>query len=277
MSKQAIIPRPPSFIFDRQRDTNLVLNEEVVTFMLQPNPDGTPKIEYIRGVGMFNYYQGTPYPAKGFVYPEAMFALNQMKRFTLEVLKVSKNPIVFAGLVVARKQALASYNTLFDKVFGDHSVKNEYLCHSAYAVEAFLLYVMKDEKFAHNVAQFVEYDDAYRYRFQDIITELDVEAFKKNPRKELDRLVKLMDSREGQKGVFAKLQTALKLAKILLLVPSIRKSVCENIHHLKRGEFDENDRYWVSVIDNGYSYFGMSSDERLKLYAERPLAYKIRV
>lgn len=42
----------------------------------------------------------------------------------------------------------------------------------------------------------LEFDNAYRFRFQDIIVNLDKQALKKNPSKEIKRLLNLMSSRE---------------------------------------------------------------------------------
>ena len=47
----------------------------------------------------------------------------------------------------------------------------------------------------------LEYDNAYRFRFQDIIVELDKDKLKKNPGKELNRLFALLISREIKQEV----------------------------------------------------------------------------
>ena len=48
---------------------------------------------------------------------------------------------------------------------------------------------------------FLEFDNAYRYRFQDVIVELDRDAVRKNPVKEILRLLDVMSSREKTQEV----------------------------------------------------------------------------
>lgn len=282
MQAQAITVKPADFIFDVPRSRFVLGGEESISFVLEmkKNEKGelVPKIEYVPNVGILNYYHGVPYPSKGFVTPEAMFALNQMKRLIIESTKLAKHPILFLGVYLARERVLASANTVFDKVFANQSIKSEYLCRGAYAVEQFVHALTGDLKFAHYIAQIPEYDDAYRYRLQDIFTELDVEAFRKNPHKELDRLMALWKSREctWSMGVFMKAEHALKIAKALLYIPSVRRKVCDSIHLLKIGVYDKDDRYWVCLYEHGYKYLGLPIEERQTMYEEKPYAYRVR-
>lgn len=47
----------------------------------------------------------------------------------------------------------------------------------------------------------LEFDNAYRFRFQDVVVELDKAALEKNPGKELTRLFKVLSSRETHQEV----------------------------------------------------------------------------
>ena len=51
------------------------------------------------------------------------------------------------------------------------------------------------------ICMFLEFDNAYRFRFQDIIVELDKVNLKKNPGKEVARLLTLMQSRESTQEI----------------------------------------------------------------------------
>lgn len=276
-----IVPKIKDFIYDKERSNFALRGEETTTFLIDLVPvevDGKtkyrPKIEYVEGVGVLSYYKGVSFPAKGAQLPEAMKSLNQMKRLLRYTLQLCKNPIFLIGLYAVRKQAMDYFTKIEDRNIGDWSIKSEYMCRCAYAVETFLEAITGNSLFSHYVAQIPEYDDAYRYRAQDVFTSLDVEAFRANPRKELTRLVNLYISRERE-GVLTKTGAILRMANLLLYIPSLRKKVAENIHLLKVGVFDESDKYWVSITDNGYKYFGVDIDERVKLYEERPYAYKV--
>jgi len=277
-----VIPKIKDFIYNKERSNFALRGEETVTFLIDLIPvevDGktkfAPKIEYIKGEGVLSYYRGVSYPAYGAQTPDAMKALNQMKRLLRYTALLCKNPLFLVGLYAVRTTAMDYFNKIVDGDIGEHSIKSEYLCKCANAVEQFMYQMTGNMTFANNIAQVPEYDDAYRYRVQDIFTELDVEAFIKNPYKELDRLASLYIEREERVGVRDKVNSILRLAKLALHIPSVRKKISENVHLLKRGAFDKNDRYWVSVTDNGYKYFGVEIDERLKSYEERPYVFKV--
>lgn len=278
MQGQAVTPRPEDFIFNKPRSRYALGGEEGVSFLLASKVvDGkqVPHIDYVENYGILNYYYGVPYPAKGFVTPEAMADLNGMKRMIINDMKLATNPFILLGFVLDRNRFIANRAEVYDRVFGYHSIQSKWLCRGAYAVEAFITNITGNRFFANLIAQIPEYDDAYRYRMQDIFTELDVIAFRKNPRKELRRLKNIMKQRD-RGGVFKKIEYFFKVAEVLLFIPSIRKAVCDNIHFLKIGKYDKNDHYWVCLYEHGYDYLGVDIEERCKYYKEKPYMYKVR-
>jgi len=72
----------------------------------------------------------------------------------------------------------------------------------------------------------LEFDNAYRFRFQDIVNELDKVALHKNPAKELVRLLSLMQTREKGQDV-ADTWTLFKtfLPVVLWLHPKTKKTI----------------------------------------------------
>ncbi len=76
------------------------------------------------------------------------------------------------------------------------------------------------------VCMVLEFDNAYRFRFQDIIVELDKSALAKNPSKEIVRLLNLMSTRE----VTQEIKDTWKLVKYFLPVYLfLNKSFKQNI------------------------------------------------
>lgn len=57
------------------------------------------------------------------------------------------------------------------------------------------------EMFRDLLCMVLEFDNAYRFRFQDIMVELDKDALRKNPAKEITRLLDLMSSREATQEI----------------------------------------------------------------------------
>lgn len=283
MKLQYINPQPPDFIYDNPRSKYVLGGEESTSFVAQLLKDEAgnyyPRMEYIKGRGILTYFHGTQYPQKGFVTPETLDALNKVKTILMEVTKLAKNPVVLFGMILLRKQLLSACNTIFSRILKGYSIKRDYMCNASMAVEVFLGNIIGDETFAHFVAQFIENDDAYKYRVQDIFTELDVEAFRKNPRKELSRLEAIWESREESwsKVVYHKVKHIFAIARILMLIPPIKKRVCANIYILKIGQYDTDDLYWICFYNHGYNYTGKTSNERLQQYPEeRPYMYKVK-
>lgn len=72
----------------------------------------------------------------------------------------------------------------------------------------------------------MEFDNAYRFRFQDIIVELDKEALRKNAAKEITRLLTLMSSREKTQEI----KDTWKLAQFFLpLYLRLNKTLRQNL------------------------------------------------
>lgn len=278
MKVQAVTAQLPEIIYKKPR-TRFALNEQSISFLIdtyEENGEQKAKIFAMEGVGVHTYYKDVPYPIKSTVLPHIMASLNQVKVVIMETLKALKNPFILTGFIITREKRIESFNRIFDKFFGGHAIKYEYLCECAKAVEDFIYAITGNRELASNIAQIPQYDDAYRYRAQDLFTELDVEAFRDNPRKELKRLALILKTREKEGDVvFRKAEYVLFLLGLLLLIPKIRNLAKEHIYILKYGEFDDDDRYWVSIIENGYNYFGQVQEERGKNYKERPRAYRI--
>lgn len=119
------------------------------------------------------------------------------------------------------------------------------------------------------IAAIVEYDDAYRYRIQDIMTEASKEEFLKNPRKEFLRLMDIFMSREQIPVVKDWVKKASRILSIALLHPKIKKAFKEAVQtaDFKRMMLDNADRYHV-LIRGDYDFTGRTFDERVMIYKE---------
>lgn len=114
-----------------------------------------------------------------------------------------------------------------------------------------------------------QHDMAYCYRMQDILGELDKQAFFKNPTKEAKRLANMLIEREIQgmngMGKFRKIMPLFLL--IFRFMPKKKiKEFIKNID-LEHIKLSKEDIYWTNIVDN-YNYRGLSYDQRLKEYLE---------
>jgi len=113
----------------------------------------------------------------------------------------------------------------------------------------------------------LEHDDAYRYRFQDIVGELDKEAFEKNPYKEIRRLVGLYAQREHSDiNLTKRMQKAAWLLCIILFFNrKLRRKIKEIVRKMDIYEIElkREDIHWSRWTT--YDCRGVSAEERLKL------------
>jgi len=252
------IPTPPPELFVREKRT-ATTGEQAPIYMLD-------KIDCVPLQGVLVYRTGATYPEKGWPTPEALYSLNQIKRMILEFMGLCKNPFILLGLLVTDKNTLMRrFNVVFEKVFELHVLKEEFMCPAARAFNNFVFAVLKDlgfeeevsKKFAFYIAQILEYDNAYRYRVQDVMTALDLNN---SLSKEVRRLIELWASRE-EGFVHVKMKQIVTPLTYLLYVPKYRRAISKNLHILKDMKYDDADWYWCCMRSD-YKYGGISWEDR---------------
>lgn len=109
----------------------------------------------------------------------------------------------------------------------------------------------------------LEFSMEYRYRFQDIFGEIDCEAFRKNPKKELLKAFDILISREHSTGLKENWE---KIRKILKWIPdgTIKKLTQHMEWDREEIALDENDLYHTLLMLN-YDCQGKSFKERILL------------
>lgn len=275
------VPQAPDFLFKPVEKHSIHNNEGQPIYLIE-------KMEAVENFGMCIYYVNVPYVKKGFVFPEAMVALNQIKKIIFYASYYLKKPLFILGVIVTPKNRLLdTFNAIFNKIFFDgiknrsFSIDEKWMCRSAYYFAKFVENVLVDvgirpstaQEFAFNLAQIFEYDDAYRHRFQDIMTELNVKAFKKNPTKELQRLVEVFKSRTLD-GVYTSKKHIIDL--IIFSSFLLRKQFRQHADLLKKCERDQADWYWACIRNDNYLYDGKSKEYCHSQFKERPKAYMIQ-
>lgn len=111
-------------------------------------------------------------------------------------------------------------------------------------------------------AEILEHDQAYRFRFQDIMSETAWSLLYATPFRESKRLVGLYFQREN---AFMRRQFWFLHLAPYILFPFIRMYLLKlPIHDLIKMQFDEGDRYWACQKTD-YNYMGLSYWVRQKL------------
>lgn len=221
--------------------------------------------------GGIGYVDGATYPRKCYPEEKSVYAINIIK----ELLKQSlKHPY----LIFNKNRILTSFNQVFTRTMGNYRVHPKAFCPTArqmsLIITIFLIELGVKEEIAQQtaycLAHLFEYDDAYRYRLQDMATECNIWQLRENPRKELLRLMKLWRGRDLE-GVTVKMEAFIKPLLYLLWYPPIKRAVRKVSFYVKQMAFDEADLYWAS-LKNDYKFGGIPHEERIKTM-QIPQAY----
>lgn len=217
--------------------------------------DVVEKIVYEGGIRV--YMQGIEYAHKSYPTPQALEAVNAVKRITTEFLKIGR---------ATSTQLLVSYDRMTWEIIKTFILKREFQTPTAKVVGDFVRNFLAILGFDFNlcdrigstVSHTFEYDAPYRFRLQDIVNETSVSALFRNPYKEVIRLLNIAIDREAvlTEYIRPKLRK-LKWLALVLLVPKYKKAFRKAVEWLdiESMKSDTNDEYWMKQRKD-YYYFG---------------------
>jgi hypothetical protein len=252
----------PEKIFKNRRAQPLS-GAEVTTYL-------TTKVKEVKGKGIFTYYQGIKIPRVGVSptyedFPMAMAEIDKVKRVLREYLK---NPF----LLFRPEKTLREFNLFADKCLGQWYLDEKYWCPATWQICRFILWTLMDleidgdvcVKTAEIVATLFEYDDAYRYRLNDLMSETTQEAMIRNPRKEIKRLLEIINTRDSVKEKTGKVG---RLISFLLLIPKVKRAMIRGLEAVdwQGWQLTESEIFHTLLWD-GYDVQGKKEDERLAYY-----------
>ncbi len=301
MAGEYYIPRPhPGIFAHRDEDpTVAVIRENRTQFVID-------RIEYVDHQGIMVWYKDTPFPRRGFPTPEAVVAVNTVKRAFIELVRTLGMWQFWPGFVLAmltsherkaradrpadvvdygeRRQPVAekllrSFNRVCWPVVSGFVIRPSLMTPLASELQGLLFATMAragvdrevSKTFATVVGTLIEYDNAYRYRLEDVFTETNMARLHNNPGREIARLVKLYCSREKDWGVAVKFKTVHLLARPLFWSKRVKAAFRKALEgcDFERLQFDDIDRYWANVrLD--YDFFGKGYQERMKGHTPVP-------
>ena len=239
--------------------------------------------------GIYLNVMGMEYPEKGVASAEDIFATNMVKRLTIEVARLAKyflpSIVIFALLPYKMKIGIAnkflrSYGDVCFKLISPHILQPQHLTPMAQELNNFIYTFFKEigieeqtnEKVTEILVNVINFDNAYRYRLQDLFDETTIEKLS-NPRKEFKRLLLINLDREvssREVGKNAVVHTKFKLfywaLSTIMLHPKIKRAYLIAIKQvdLSRLQMDKADWFWTCVRD-GYNYHGKTDKERKML------------
>lgn len=232
--------------------------------------------------GTYVYHQGDKYPVKGWPFKEAVFAADNVKRAAINLMKfVGSSPTrylmgLFFLLPKSIKEkvirsAIVEFTDFTDIVFTRWAVyiKPNFMSDVAREFSRVGLQMAgldeSNQRLVKAIAMIIEYDDAYRYRFQDICGELNVEDLKKDPSKELVRLINIAISRD-EKGTGPKIKYLRRIMPFIMSLPGVKDTILTFIQYadINKMKLDEIDMYRC-LIWGDYDFAGIPLERRVEM------------
>lgn len=248
-----------NFILSKIRETNIGMMETVPKD--DANKQTITRVVFPPEGGVFTYFENLEHPAKGFCYGETVETVDEVKKTLkgllfgfFEVLSTNKiRTLLFA--ILFRKQfktiAMKMVVTL-DYRMRRVRQKPEKYCRCAretYRVFNLMMIWYPDykevlESFRNIFCMILEYDDAYRYPFQDIIAEFNDTAGRKDIVKEIKRMLEMTIQRDSG-GFSQKFKRIISLLFLLRFKKSIREALRRFFLELNLDEIrmDEADKF----------------------------------
>jgi hypothetical protein len=219
-------------------------------------------------LGCGTYIKDEVYPMRGNFDAERVRTLTEFKKLIPVISRTFKGGL-FSKLIsfLYLKKNWREYTYFIHCGMRDLHLEPKYFSQPVREVYR----VIEDPEIRDIICEVLEYDTAYRYRFQDIFAELDKESFNENPVKELKRLLRIAFGRghQGADGVSGKIEHIMPLFFLYLrfngkLAKKIKKYINElNIDEIK---LSPEDIYWTNWGYEEYDFRGLPHEERLKEY-----------
>lgn len=276
----------------KEREKGFISSMRIVNSIIQEMSERSPlrtakisdttkldKVEFPKDGGILTYLKGYKEPYRGFPYFEMVERVNDVKKIGKKVFGkiyhsvqgIGKVKLIFALPML--KPLLAGFRYAFWFHISKYRMKPfRYSQPVRELYRAWNTCGESDEiiELRDLSCMLFEFDNAYRYRYQDIISELDKKALEKNPLKEILRLIDLLISREIEEeiqelwGQRRKLiyfglkfsQSNLKLIQKLLMAL--------NLNEIR---FTKEDRYFCAMRKDYDFGFCLRGEEKCKLGA----------
>jgi hypothetical protein len=221
--------------------------------------------------GVYMYTDGCKWPERAWPFREAVFAIDTVKRAIMNTAKfclsIPRN--IFSPSKIVRS-AIEQFTDYTDIVFTRWGVywKPQYYCTSVREIWRVGMEMAGDDivsqRLVKAICMILEFDSAYRYRFQDLMGEFSWSNYMKNPAKELVRVMTIGQSRDPN-GTGPKYETIIRLIPWVMRITCIRNGLEYFFGYvdLEKLKLDEIDWYRVLVWGD-YNFRGLTLNDRLE-------------
>lgn len=238
-------------------------------------------IRYPKSGGIFRYSLGRLHPEKGLEYPEAIADLNVIKKISLGFVSamakksalVSISGFVFlpwSKKIEVLEPLLQEYSRAAIYLVEHHYLLKRFYCVQAKQLRTLVYVFLKELGFSKFVcshisdlaANFIQYDNAYRFIVADIFSEINRLLLLDNPRKEIKRILKIFEQRGG-----GKVKPIILILSVALLHPRVKKAFkrAVSVADIEKIGYDEADRY-CALLFGPYKFMGAPIEVRKIAY-----------
>ena len=230
--------------------------------------------------GILTYFVGEKYPVRGLMLladETILDVVDRVKAGFLRALRftISRPLVFFLPLMLPfykpiLKSAIKQFADFVLKSLHNFYLTENRWCKSGREIYRVFKDKVKDKDQMWLLLTFlmvIEFSDGYRFRKQDILGEMDKKALRKNPRKELLRLMDLLIEREQREGMKRKWKDFRK--PIILLMWIFRgktRKLAEILAEIdiEKIRLDDQDFYHCTIRSD-YNYRGLSFVERMRI------------
>ena len=207
---------------------------------------------------------------KGFMPVGLRFAEQSIKHFDLLALWSLKNTwrevLMYSGKILHRRMPKnpQRFGRAVREVYRVLTIQMERIGKKRDSPLFWLYCVYSDLRSV--VCVICEFDNAYRYRVQDFLIEMNVINLIRSPIRELRRLLDLMIERENREHLKNKWRRIkLILTLVLILKPKLKNKIVEILSEIKKEEIQfEDDDWYLIAMRNDYNFWGLTQEEVIK-------------
>lgn len=265
---QIVDPAQSAFI-ENYRIMNQIIAEmkEVPVLPSERPKDVNPliKVEFPEEGGMLTYMENHKYPYKGFPYFEFVDKIDIIKKILRSILSSfyhsikKRNKLQLLMVILSLwifKDLFRSVLYTFYRLVERFRIKSIRYCTAVREIyRAFSLEVEEEtpqdreirEMMRDVVCMLLEFDNAYRFRLQDILVEVNKKNLKKNFRREILRVLKIMSEREKTQEIRDTWKLIKIAVKYYLLIDRRVERILKNV--ILEIDFDKIE---LSVEDKHY-------------------------
>ena len=218
------------------------------------------------------FLNGEKYPVRAFPDSDTVFLTAYYKRFIPLIVKSLSN-MGWIKRIITVLAIRYNFNIIpewFKYVFSTkgYLLKDENYCPAVKEVRR-VLRGRLDDNLIDAIGLVLEYDSAYKYVLQDIITEFEKHKFYMNPLVYLEMMFEIIVSRSESDDI-KKFSNVWKFIGLYLWFDrKALKTIVEIVRDLRIDRIypSHEDYYWMLFL-KVYNCFGMSEAERTKKYLE---------